>query len=102
MDNALSDLFPMVLLGCVSALGLAPLAARAAVRFGLIDVPGSAPHKTHPAATPLVGGPILAIAVAVACLVGRPPLDRQTVGILIAGVMILVSGLVDDRFRIPP
>ncbi|MGH2621834.1 MAG: MraY family glycosyltransferase, partial [Anaerolineales bacterium] len=45
---------------------------------------------------------VLAIAVAVAYVVGRPSLDRQTVGILIAGVLILVWGLVDDRFRIPP
>ena len=102
MASGLADLFPLVLLGCVGALGLAPLAARAAGRFGLMDVPGSAPHKTHPAATPLVGGPILAIAVAIAYLVGRPPLDRQTEGILIAGLLILVWGLVDDRFRIPP
>ncbi|MGH2619340.1 MAG: glycosyltransferase family 4 protein, partial [Anaerolineales bacterium] len=96
------DLFPTVLLGCICALGLSPLAARAAAHFGLIDVPGSAPHKTHPAATPLVGGPILASAVGVAYLVIRPPLDQQTLGILIAGVLVLVWGLVDDRFRIPP
>ena len=102
MDNALSDLFPMVLLACVGALGVSPLAARAAARLGLIDLPGSAPHKTHPAATPLVGGPVLAIAVAVAYLVVRPPVDRQIVGILIAGLLILVWGLVDDRFRVPP
>jgi len=102
MDNALSDLFPVVLLGCVAALVVSPLAGRAAARFGLIDVPGSAPHKTHPAATPLIGGPILVIAVAVAYVVARPPADRQTVGILIAGGLILVWGMVDDRFRIPP
>ena len=102
MDNALSDLFPMVLLGCVAALGVSPLAARAATSLGLIDLPGSAPHKTHPAATPLVGGPVLAIAVAVAYFVGRPPVDRQIVGILLAGLLILVWGLLDDRFRVPP
>lgn len=102
MDNALSDLFPMVLLGCVAALGFSPLAARAAASFGLIDVPGSAPHKTHPSATPLVGGPILAIAVAIAYFVARAPIDRQTQGILLAGGLILGWGLVDDRYRIPP
>ena len=102
MDNALSDLFPMILLGCVGALGVSPLAARAAGRLGLMDVPGSAPHKTHPAATPLVGGPILAVAVAVAYFVARPPVDQPIVGILIAGVLILVWGVVDDRVRIRP
>jgi UDP-GlcNAc:undecaprenyl-phosphate GlcNAc-1-phosphate transferase len=102
MDNALSDLFPMVLLGCVAALGVSPLAARAAASFGLIDIPGSAPHKTHPSATPLVGGPILALAVAVAYIVAQAPIDRQILGILIGGGVILAWGLVDDRFGIPP
>lgn len=102
MDNALSGLFPMVLLGCVGALGFSPVAARAAARLGLIDVPGSAPHKTHPAATPLVGGPVLAISVAAAYVLLRAPIDRQILGILSGGVLVLVWGLVDDRFGIPP
>ena len=71
-------------------------------RLGLMDVPGSAPHKTHPSATPLVGGPVLAISVAVAYLLLAPPVDGLISGILVAGALALVWGLIDDRLGMPP
>ena len=71
-------------------------------RLGLMDVPGSAPHKTHPSATPLVGGPVLAISVAVAYLLLAPPVDGLISGMLVAGALALVWGLIDDRLGMPP
>lgn len=100
--SELADLFPLILLACLAALaGSAPL-ARLAAKLGFMDVPGSAPHKTHRSATPLAGGLILAIAVGITYLVLRPQIDRLIVGILLAGSLILLWGLLDDRLEMPP
>lgn len=102
MVSELSGLFPLILIASVTALATAPLATRLAAKLGLMDVPGSAPHKTHPSATPLVGGIVLAVSVAVAYLILAPPIDRQISGILIAGALTLLWGLIDDRLGMPP
>ena len=102
MVEKLSDLFPLILAACVAALVASPMSLAIGARLGLMDVPGSAPHKTHPSATPLVGGPVLAISVAVAYLILAPPVDGLISGILVAGALALVWGLIDDRLGMPP
>ena len=102
MVEKLSDLFPLILAACVAALVASPMSLAIGARLGLMDVPGSAPHKTHPSATPLVGGPVLAISVAVAYLLLAPPVDGLISGILVAGALALVWGLIDDRLGMPP
>lgn len=100
--NELSGVFPLILIGSLAALSSSPFAARVAVRLGLIDVPGSAPHKTHLVATPLAGGPVLAFSVLAAYLVLSPPIDRQVLGILLAGALTLGWGIIDDLLGMPP
>ena len=102
MVEKLSDLFPLILAACVAALVASPMSLAIGARLGLMDVPGSAPHKTHPSATPLVGGPVLAISVAVAYLLLAPPVDGLISGMLVAGALALVWGLIDDRLGMPP
>lgn len=100
--SELSNLFPLILLGSLAALASSVPIARLAAQLGLMDVPGSAPHKTHPSATPLAGGPVLAISVAFAYLILRPEVDRLISGILVAGGLTLVLGLIDDRLEMRP
>lgn len=102
MLSELSGLFPLILAASVAALLTSPLASRIAPRLGLMDVPGSALHKTHPAATPLVGGMVLAVSVAITYLILAPSVDSQISGILIAGALTLLWGLIDDRLGMPP
>lgn len=102
MVSELSGLFPLILVGCVAALATSPLASRIAARLGLMDVPGSAPHKTHTSATPLAGGMVLAISIAITYLILAPPLDNQISGILVVGALVLLWGLIDDRLGLPP
>jgi UDP-GlcNAc:undecaprenyl-phosphate GlcNAc-1-phosphate transferase len=69
-----------------------------APRMGLMDHPGG--RKTHATATPAVGGLGLALGcMPVAALLfpqGRP---LQALGI--AAIMLLITGVVDDRFDLP-
>lgn len=102
MLSELSGLFPLILVASVAALLTSPLASGIASRLGLMDVPGSAPHKTHSSATPLVGGPVLAFSVAITYLILAPPVDPLISGILFAGALTLGWGLIDDRLGMPP
>ncbi|HSQ26907.1 MAG TPA: MraY family glycosyltransferase [Anaerolineales bacterium] len=59
--NSLSSIFIFrnVLLALVITLLLGWISIPLARRFGLMDFPGSAPHKKHETATPLAGGVVL-------------------------------------------
>lgn len=98
----LANLFPHILVASVSAFVFTPLVARLARRLGLMDVPGSAPHKQHDNPTPLCGGIVLVLALAITILALRPALDREVTGILLAGGMLVLWGLWDDRYSLPP
>lgn len=98
----LSDLFGHILLSFAIALGLVPLIARLARRAAIIDVPGSASHKVHAAVTPLVGGPVILIAVLVSYVALGSPLERSIIGILLCSLFVVVWGTVDDRRGLSP
>lgn len=102
MQEGLADLFPLMLAATLGALILAPIFTAGAVRLGLVDVPGSAPHKRHATATPLAGGPVLAGAIGVTYALLRPEIDPLVQGILLGGLAMLVWGVLDDRFDLRP
>ncbi|MFQ5923836.1 MAG: MraY family glycosyltransferase, partial [Anaerolineales bacterium] len=71
-------------------------------RAGIVDVPGSASHKLHAATTPLVGGPVLLIAVAMSYLaLGSPP-EQPIIGVMLGGLFVVVWGTIDDRWGLSP
>ena len=97
----LSDLFPGILVSLCAAFVFAPLLTRLALRVGLVDMPGSQPHKWHAAPTPMAGGTILALALLVSYLTVLPAPDPAVRGILAAGAIVYLWGLWDDRFALP-
>lgn len=98
----LADFFPMILVTAVAALGLSLPLARLARAAGFLDIPGSAPHKQHETAVPLAGGPVVALAIALAYLVLRPGMDGAVAGILLGGMFVLLTGMLDDRLHLRP
>ncbi len=98
----MADLFPMILLASATSLVLAPFILRISRRVGLVDVPGSAPHKRHIAATPQAGGLLLLTAIMLTYAVLRPPMDLPVLGILGGGALVVLWGLLDDRYGLRP
>jgi UDP-GlcNAc:undecaprenyl-phosphate GlcNAc-1-phosphate transferase len=76
-----------------------PVAARAAVRLGFVDLP--APHKTHVDPTPYLGGAALAAGLGVVGVVAVGG-SVQIATILVAAIAIAVLGLVDDARGLQP
>jgi UDP-GlcNAc:undecaprenyl-phosphate GlcNAc-1-phosphate transferase len=98
----LSDFFLMILITAVASLLGGPLWIRVARRFKLVDLPGSAPHKTHQFPTPLAGGLLLASSIAIGYVLVRPDAPGPMAGILIGALLVVGWGLADDRRSLPP
>lgn len=91
-----------VLSGMTAALVFGWLGMTIARRLGLIDHPGSAPHKQHTRPTPLGGGIALFLALIIGSF-GLHTVDSSTVSAtLIAGGLVFVFGLADDFRTLPP
>jgi len=75
---------------------LVPLGIRIANRYGLMDEPFSAPHKTHTNTVPKAGGIAVFLAVFfISLLTGKPP-SQEILAILTASSIIFIFGVWDD------
>jgi UDP-GlcNAc:undecaprenyl-phosphate GlcNAc-1-phosphate transferase len=77
------------------ALAAGALLARVAPAIGLIDHPGG--RKDHADSTPLVGGLAIFCALVAAAALGSVPWV-----LIAAAAWVVIAGVADDRFEIPP
>lgn len=96
-----------------TALGaiLVPIVMRLARRAGAVDAPDVSGRKRHSRPTPLWGGLALFAAIVVVALVarlmgsslpGRFVTDTKLIALGVGGLILLIGGLIDDRFRLSP
>jgi UDP-GlcNAc:undecaprenyl-phosphate GlcNAc-1-phosphate transferase len=85
----------------MTSLALTPVARRLAGPLGFIDRPG--PRKVHLAPTPLLGGLAIYVGAVLATVLFGGGLARgQMVGVLGAGTLLLVIGMLDDKKVLHP
>jgi UDP-GlcNAc:undecaprenyl-phosphate GlcNAc-1-phosphate transferase len=77
----------------VLVFALRPLA----VRLGLIDVPDA--RKRHVAPTPAIGGVAIFCAIGLLGLLAQPH-SLQLVGFDLAALVLVITGVIDDRHRL--
>lgn len=83
------------------AIGVTPLAQRAAHRLGMVDKPSA--RKQHTVPTPLLGGAAIYLAVIVALVVlGDRFYVNQVIGIFLGATLMSFLGLWDDRRSLGP
>jgi UDP-GlcNAc:undecaprenyl-phosphate GlcNAc-1-phosphate transferase len=87
--------FFFAVISLLASLALGFPAATLARRIGLMDLPGSAPHKQHARPTPLAGGFLLAGILALV-LVFRPAVNRDILFVLAGALVVFAFGLWDD------
>ncbi|MFH1426175.1 MAG: MraY family glycosyltransferase [Candidatus Kerfeldbacteria bacterium] len=82
-------------------------ARKLALKFGFIDVPKD-PRKVHKRPTPLIGGAavitafIVGIFIAWPSLVGGYMLPKHLFGVISGALVLLVGGVLDDKFDLSP
>jgi len=84
------------LIAMLISMAVLPFLVYLGNRFAFVDQPS--PRKVHSSPIPRSGGPAIALGSVLAVfLVGIDYIDRQVVALLLAGMVVLVVGLVDDR-----
>ena len=81
-------------------LGSTPLVRRAAWKLNLLDRPADGPHKSHLDAIPYGGGVAIACGLLASGVV--VPFAGGTGSLVVAGLVIMMLGLVDDWRGSPP
>jgi UDP-GlcNAc:undecaprenyl-phosphate GlcNAc-1-phosphate transferase len=90
------NLFSPLVISILASLALGYPAMRLAKRLKIIDIPASAPHKTHTHPTPLAGGILLVFTITTVTLIFRQWLNREIMIVLAGAVIIFSFGLWDD------
>ncbi len=94
--------FRVIFFAAVLVLALSPLGSWLAWKVGLVDVPGSAPHKQHGNTIPVAGGLILFTAAFVISASEGILNNSAVKPILFASIVIFLFGLWDDFKHIAP
>lgn len=87
-------LFGIISLTLTLALGIP--ASAFAERLGIMDVPGSAPHKQHARPTPLAGGILLSAVLLILVATYRSSLNTDMLAVTLGAGVIFLFGLWDD------
>lgn len=88
--------FPVIFLASLIALALSLPVSWLSRRLGLLDMPGSAPHKQHTSPVPLAGGLVILCTILLTCLVKGSLRLPVILAILLSGLIIFIFGLWDD------
>ena len=93
---SMSNLFLPLLASILISLILGYPAMLLAKSLKLIDIPDSAPHKTHARPTPLAGGILMISTLAVMMMILRQWLSLEILAVLTGALVVFLFGLWDD------
>src|SRR4030067_3380181 len=88
-------ILPFVL-SLILALYLTPIMRKAALQFGIVDIPDGR-LKKHPRPMPYLGGIAIYLSFLLALAFSfKFEFDQEILGLLLAGSIILLLGFIDD------
>jgi UDP-GlcNAc:undecaprenyl-phosphate GlcNAc-1-phosphate transferase len=93
-------IFVYLLFGVIASLLLGKIAIYITNYFGLIDVPGTLPHKQHKSPTPLAGGIVLMGCLLLFTLIAGLYKYPNISGLIFPLLIVFGFGLWDDKKRI--
>ena len=92
----MSNPFSPLVISILISLSLGYPAMLLAKHLKLMDIPASAPHKTHARPTPLAGGILIVSTLAVMTLIFHQRLNREILVVLTGAFIVFIFGLWDD------
>lgn len=87
----------ILLVGFLIVFILTPYMKRIAFKINFVDLPTK--RKKHTAPMPLLGGVGIFLGFFLGCLIFIRPFDKKFFSILIAAMLVLLIGLVDDWYK---
>jgi len=100
MVTNLSSVFIVILTATICALVAGPIMISLARRIHLLDTPGAATHKKHQVETPIAGGLVILVSLMITLGILRLQLSNEVRGILLGTLVMMLWGLIDDRFNL--
>jgi UDP-GlcNAc:undecaprenyl-phosphate GlcNAc-1-phosphate transferase len=92
--------FPIIFLLALTITGFStPWVRRAAIALGFVDAP--AQRKLHSTPMPLMGGVAIVVGFIIALLFFYGSLPRTVTAVFLAGIVVALIGLLDDRYDLP-
>ncbi len=88
--------FRIIFFSAATALAFTPVIAWAVTRLGLVDVPGSAPHKVHARTMPLAGGFVLLLTTFVVGPILGITAPGEIRAFLFPSLVVFTFGVWDD------
>jgi UDP-GlcNAc:undecaprenyl-phosphate GlcNAc-1-phosphate transferase len=88
--------FRIIFLASIISLALSLPLSWITRRLGLVDVPGSAPHKQHASPAPLAGGLIILCTIVITGLIEGNLKLPEILAIFLPGLIVFVFGVWDD------
>ena len=98
MDNVMLLLLASIIISVI----IGWVSIKFAPEIGLMDIPGSAEHKSHENPVPMTGGLVLVDTIFVLMLFTGMWSIPEVGPILISGLIIFLFGLADDYFHLSP
>lgn len=94
--------FRLIFFAAMLALAIGPASYWLTRKMGLVDLPGSAPHKLHGNPMPVAGGLVLFVTVFALSLTEQIASQPNILPILVASTVIFLFGLLDDFKNLSP
>ncbi len=101
-DFSLDNTLLLILASSLLSILLSWFSIKVAPEIGLMDIPGSAEHKSHSKPIPLTGGIVLIDLLIIMVLLTGLWKDPKIWGILVSGIVISIFGLLDDFLNLSP
>ena len=92
----------LILVSSFLSILLSWFSIKIAPEIGLMDIPGSAEHKSHSSPIPLTGGIVLIDLLIIMLLLTGLWKDPKIWGVLVSGIVISIFGLLDDFLNLSP
>ena len=99
MEQSVQFYLMMFAIPFTATVIITPLISKLAIINGIVDKPGL--HKLHKKSKPLLGGVAIFAVIAVMLLIYFPT-DDKLISLVIATLLLVITGLLDDIYNLKP
>ncbi|HEY5561824.1 MAG TPA: MraY family glycosyltransferase [Clostridiaceae bacterium] len=97
----MNNIFILVAFAAFISFSLTPIVKKIAIYFNIMDIPKDE-RRIHNKPIPLLGGLSIYIAFILVVILKSGSLTKEEIGIIIGASIIVIGGILDDKFDIKP